>query len=225
MRRVLYLALSLVLVLSMTFVGCGADNTEDIRAAGDGFLKAMQDGDINGMKEYSDPSLFEEGGDLFDFNEFLNMEEMFAEEMGVETSEISDETKASLEEFSTTFLENMLKSYEIKDVSDDGDGVGTVVASVTYGFDGDKIDEIDIEAEAKEAMEKYLDEHESELVSLYSSGGESAVMSKLMNEMVDDLLDSFMDKILENGEVTEDVSLTVKNIDGKWLVTEDKTED
>ena len=84
------LLLAVMMITLVPLTGCGggdeeaaADDTADIRAAAEGFLDAMEAGDMDKMKEYSDPALFAEDGDLYAFNGIDTMGKEMAEAVGM----------------------------------------------------------------------------------------------------------------------------------------------
>lgn len=223
MKKILILVLTLSLFVLIPLAGCGNDNTADIRAAAEGFMNAMQEGDIEGMKEYSDPGLYAEDGDLSSFAQIENMDQVFADAAGSDADSLSEKTRADLQGFVDTLMKNLVKSYEITDVVEDADGKGRVTVNTTFGFDPDKVDDIDMNDEMEEMVTEYTEKHLSELMSIYQNDGEQAMMNKLMDDLIGDLLKKYTDAIMKTGEVFQESVMILENKDGKWLVIFEET--
>ena len=222
MKKIIYAVLVIGLLTLIPLTGCGgADNTEDIKAAADGFMSAMQAGDIEKAKEYADPALFEENGSLNSFAKLENIDEEFASAMGMDADQLSDTAKTSVQGFVDNLLKNMIKSYEIGDVTEE-EGVGKVNVSTTFGFDPDKMQDVDINGEIEEMATKYMTDNMTELMEIYNNDGQQAMMKKVIDDLLDDILDKYTDAVMATGEVSQDSVMTVENKDGKWLVTEEK---
>jgi len=223
MKKLICIIAALAMCVVFPLAGCGGDETADVKAAADGFMSALQEGDIEKAKEFADPAIFEEGGSLYAFSTIDNMDEELAEAMGVKASDLSDKTKETMDNFVNDVLKSMIKSYEIKDVTIDDEGVGKVNVSTTFGFDPDKIADIDVNDQVEKKATDYMTGHMAELTELYNSGGETAIINKVFEDLAPELLGLYKEEMMKTGEVTQDTVLTVKNMDGKWLVTEEET--
>lgn len=223
-RKVLLILAAVMMVTLIPLTGCGGGSASDpaaeARAAADGFMSALQAGDIEGVKQYSDPALFEEGGDLASFEQIQNMGDEFAKAVGTDPESLSDTTKTTLEEFTSKIMSQLVKSYEIGEVTQEGD-TGTAQVSVTFGFDPEKISDIDANEEMEALATTYMEDHMTELMDAYNNGGEEAVIAKVIDDLLPDLLDKYGEKILSTGEVTNDSTLSLAKKDGKWVVTAD----
>lgn len=227
MKKTLVILLALAVMVLVPLTGCGGASSEaedEVRAAAETFMNAMQDGDFEAMKACSDPALYEEDGDMYSFGTIGNMDEIFAESLGIDISaeDLGESTKTGLQDFVDTLLDNMVTSYEIKDVSVDGD-TGTASVTTTYGYDPEKMQEIDLDDEVGTLATEYMKKHQTELLEIYQNDGEAAMYSKVLDDLLPDILSKYMDEVLKTGEVTQDSVLTLtKQDDGSWLVTGDK---
>ena len=95
---------------------------------------------------------------------------------------------------------------------------GTVTATITYGFDEDAVDDVNIDAELETVMNDYMTEHMDELVAL--ADDETALMNKVVGDIAPTIFELYTDAILETGGKTGDVNMTVEQVDGAWKVTE-----
>lgn len=219
-KKFLCIIAALALLLIFPLSGCGgSDDTAEIEATVNGFMTAMQEGDLEGMKEYADPAIFEENGSLSEFSTIENMDEELAEAVGVDVSALSDTTKDAVNKYVNKMLQNLVTAYEITEVTETDDGIGKVKVTTTYGFDPEKGDEIDVNDEIEAMTTEYMTENMSELTQIYSTGGQEALMSKVLDDMAGQILDLYADAIMQTGEVTQDSVFTVENKDGKWLIT------
>ncbi len=221
MKKILYVVLVLGLLTLIPLTGCGKDNTADIKAAADGFMSAMQAGDIEAAKEYCDPALFEEGGALSSYSQLENIDTQFAAALGVDANTLSDKAKTELQEFVDKLLQSMVKSYEIGNVTEPEEGVGKAELSAVFGFDPEKAKDVDINSEMEQMMNDYMASNMAALTELYASGGQQAITNKVVDDLLGDILDKYVDAVLATGEMTQDTVLTIENKDGKWLVTDE----
>lgn len=209
----------MLLTLLPLATGCGGDPSEDAKATADSFMSALQEGDMDAVKEYADPALFEKGGDLESFTSIDNIAGEFAEALGVKEEDLSDNAKASLTEFTDTMMKGLVSSYEIGDVKEGEKGAYLVNVSTTYGYDPAKVKDIDISKDIEKMTKKYMDKNKEDLAKLYLDKGQDAVLNKMIDDLLGDMLTTYSDKVMETGEVTQDSVMTVEEIDGKWLVT------
>lgn len=225
-KKILYILLSVMLLTLLPLTGCSGgagqqNRTAEIKAAAEGFLNAMQEGDLETMKSYCDESLFAEDGDLNAFASIDNISGEFAEAMGIEADSLSDSTKKDLQVFVDSLMENLVSSYEITEVSESG-GIGTVKATINYGFDPEKMQDIDLDDEIESMAEDYMNEHMSELTEIYSSGGQDAMMASLLEGLMGPVLDRYTEQVLKTGGVSQNCVMNLENEDGKWLVISDR---
>jgi len=219
-RKLLYVLVSVMLLTLLPLAtGCGGDPSEDAKATADSFMSALQEGDMDAVKEYADPALFEKGGDLESFTSIDNIAGEFAEALGVKEEDLSDNAKASLTEFTDTMMKGLVSSYEIGDVKEGEKGAYLVNVSTTYGYDPAKVKDIDISKDIEKMTKKYMEKNQEDLAKLYLDKGEDAVLNKMLDDLLGDMLTKYTDKVMETGEVTQDSVMTVEEIDGKWLVT------
>ena len=219
MRKIVCVLVALSMLVLVPLTGCGKDNTADIKAAVDGFMGAMQAGDISGMKEYCVPALFETGGTLADFNTLENIDEELANSVGMDPSQLSDKTKETVNNYVNELLSSMIASYEIGEITEPEEGKAEAKVDVTFGFDPDKMTNIDINSEAEALAQDYMNENMAELQKIYMEGGQDALMNKVLDDLVGDLLDKYVEEVKKTGQVDRASTLTLENKDGKWLIT------
>ena len=151
------------------------------------------------------------------------MDQVFAESLGMDLSaeDLGESTKAGLQDFIDTLLQNLVTSYEITDVTV-ADDTGTVNVTTTYGYDPEKMQDIDVNDEIETMAADYMAENQDALLKIYQEDGEAAMINKVLDDMLPEVLKSYTDAVLETGEITQDSVLTLKQQDGSWVVTGEK---
>lgn len=217
--------LVIIAMLALSLAGCGgSDVTGAIRDTAEGFMSAMEAGDIDKISEYSSEEMFEEDGDLSELESIINFRELMLSELGVEESDVSQEALDSIDSLKDTLLSEFIKSYEIKEVAEE-DGVGNVTCDITYGYNVDSVDDADLGTEASLLSENYTSEHLEELVAIYNEQGEEALTKAIINGVLPEVMTILKDRILSSEGESNTCVLKIENIDGKWLVTEAKLTD
>ncbi len=217
MKKLLCVFVALAMMVVFPLAGCG-NNEEAMKEPVDGFLSSMQAGDLETMQSFADESLFESGGSLAEFNTLQNLDEELASSLGLSVDNLSDETKAEVDNYVKDMLKKMIKDYEITGASQDEDTKGTVTAKITFGFDPEAAGNLDVNSEMEDMVQKYMQDNMTELTQIYQSGGQNALMIKVLDDLCGDLLKLYTEKVMETGEVTENVYFNVENKDGKWVI-------
>lgn len=214
MKKVFALLLTILLACSMA--ACGEaktpDRTEAIRTAADGFLAAVEAGDIEKVAEFASEDVMED----FNLDQLDGMIDSFFTEAGIDPSTVDESVKEKLNSFVDTMKENFLLSYDIKDVSEK-DGKGVVKADLNLGYNLDEIRNMDLQGDLEGIVSEYMNEHMAELLVL--SGDQAALMNKVITDLAPVMLDKYSAEMLATDGGTEEVTLTLEEKDGKWLVT------
>ena len=220
MKKKLCLLIVLVLILSLAFTGCGKkDPTPAIKAQVTGLLDAMVAGDVDTMETYVDPSIWTEGGDLESFATIDTFADELVESIGtVEMEDLSEDALAAIEKFKNFVLENLVESYEIGDITVDGDSA-TVEAVVNYGFDPDQVADVDVNADLESLLNDYMANNMEDLISVLNNEGEDALQIKILNDLIGDILDLYSAAIIEQGGISEDSVIFLDKVDGNWTIT------
>lgn len=210
-------ALLLAVVLAFSLAACGEakapDRTEEIRTAADGFLGVIESGDFEKLSEFASEDVISD----FHLDQLSGIADSFFSELGIDPSAVDDSTKEKITGYVDTMMENFLTSYEIKDVSETG-GKGIVKAELNLGFSLDEIKNMDLSSELEGIVSDYLAEHMGELAVLASD--ETALMNKVITDLAPVMLDKYSEKMLATDGGTEEVTLTLEEKDGKWIVTD-----
>ena len=90
MKKKLTILLVVTLAFAFALVGCGGSNAEeDVRAAADGFLSALDQGDLDKAAEYADDSLFDEGA-MSNVGEAMNLDDTFYSTLGINSDDLTE---------------------------------------------------------------------------------------------------------------------------------------
>ena len=151
------------------------------------------------------------------------MGEVLAESLELEASDLGEKTNEALQNYVDTMMQEMVTSYEIKDVTIE-DGVGKARVSTTFGFNPEKASNVmqdtSVQAKVENMTNAYVIAHRSELTEIYTNSGQTALMQRVLDDLAADILDYAHDQIMATGETTQDTILLLeKNDEGKWLVT------
>lgn len=215
MKKLFALLLAVVMVFSLA--ACGEakapDRTDAIRTAADGFLAAVEAGDLEKVSEFASEDVMAD----FNLDQLDGMIDSFFGELGVDPATVDESVTEKLNAFVDTMKENFLKSYEIKDVSENG-GKGIVKADLSLGFNLDEIQNIDLQGDLEGIVSDYMAENMGDLIALASD--EAALMNKVITDLAPVMLDKYSEEMLATDGGTEEVTLTLEEKDGKWLVTD-----
>ena len=183
-----------------------------IRIAADGFLAAVEAGDLEKVAEFASEDVMED----FNLDQLDGMIDSFFTEAGIDPSTVDESVKEKLNSFVDTMKENFLLSYDIKDVSEK-DGKGVVKADLNLGYNLDEIRNMDLQGDLEGIVSEYMNEHMAELIVL--SDDQAALMNKVITDLAPVMLDKYSAEMLATDGGTEEVTLTLEEKDGKWLVT------
>lgn len=235
MKKSLCLFGALMIGAAVVFSGCGSSGSSgdgsaaaekaspetEVAAVVDGFFTTMQSGELSKLTDYCTQEVLD-NQELAGLTEAEGFDEMFyeslgLEEMGISEDDISDEAKAAISKMSDTIIQELVGSYEISDISVNGD-TATVNGTVTYGYNTDF--DIDIDGINNEVMSEIPDDQMSEYAEIYTNDGEAAMMAKIMNDLMPTLLDRYTQALTESEGETDTLQATVTKTDGKWLISE-----
>ena len=221
MKKKLSLIIVLVLILSLAFTGCGKkDPTPDIQAVATGLMDALVKGDPAEVAKYVQPEMIAEGGDLESFGSMDSFTDSFIDGLGlgIEASDLSDEGKAAIDSFKTFILENIVSGYELGEIEYEGD-TATANVNVSYAFDIDNLDSIDISVPLNELVTSYVDENYEELRSIMDSQGQEAFQLAVLNGILPEFFEIYGQAIMDSGGSTEDAVILLEKLEDNWVVT------
>ena len=89
-------------------------------------------------------------------------------------------------------------------------------------FDPDKIESIDVNSDLETLVNTYMTENMDALIEVLNSQGEEALQNKIVNDLIGDILDLFSKAVVDQGGMSENSVLILKNIEDKWVITEFK---
>jgi len=203
--------------LCLTFTGCGSDKKEILNTT-ETFLQAAMNCDVETVTKYCNETVLTELGLNSISPEFA--ENTIYENIQVDKTALSEESKAAIGEFCTYYSNNIIQNFSVGEVTCE-DGIGTVNATVTtYSKDalsalsGDAFQE-----ELSELMSSYQETHMDELISLNLNEGSEAMMNKLFDDLMPEIMD-IMKKSYDS-YTPEDVNITftLEKQNDMWFIT------
>ena len=222
MRKVTYLLIAALLVMTFAITGCGDDGSAAAGEAAGNFLTAMQDGDLDKLNGLADKEVLSSSS--LGYDKFDTFEEELLSAAGAENVKLGKDAKAALDSFKKDFADRLVESYELGDVSINDDGTATANAHITLGLAVDKLADIDTSTigDVDSIINDYMEKNQSELLAIYQKGGQDKLMEKMLNDLLPVLLEKASDAVFKAAEGTteEDLVLSLaKNDDGEWIVT------
>lgn len=201
--------------------GC-AIHEKEIRAASDGFLAAVKEGDREKALEYAAPQAVEKAGLNYSDKEELEnslYEQMFSQDPGIGREDLSEETQAAFSEFVDTLIQRSVLGYEILEIREKK-GVGTVTGTVVAGYSEEQGELLREKGDIEKVIQVYREEHTDELLEVYQQQGPQAMKRKIYSDVIMIMAYSMKESIEEAEEVVNDAVLTVEKQDGRWIVTD-----
>ena len=212
--------ITLILLVACLFLGgcgSGAKSTESPESVADALMKALQDGELDKVASLTTEEALNE--DLAYIAEIQSFADGLVESLGASTDQLPDEAKKAVEDLQKVMIEDYVKSYEISNVTDNGD-TATVECEVAYGFDPESIEESDYADEVKTLMQTYIVDNYEELTKIMTEEGEEALTQRLINDTLPMICENLTKALKENQGKNEKVIIGTEKIDGKWIVSE-----
>ena len=220
MRR--YALIVLLCLTAFVLTACGGKQKaerDEISVAAEGLLSAMQSGDLAGMYEHCTAYAM----DVCNVSQRRTLdalEMVFLTEIGAEnTMYVSDSYFLAQLEAKRSIGAALVQSYTIDSASKQY-GVGTVKATVEYGFDPVQAEAIDATALVRELVDEYMGVYGDSLEELRAVKGDEAVQRNVIDDLGGSVLIRYLSSVLSTGVVTKPVTLTVEQVDGTWRVTD-----
>lgn len=208
------------ILLIFLMAGCGAApsaNTAKISEAAEGLLTALEEGEPAEIYGFCTDDMPVENVKGYQYVDEL--ESTIQTALEAEDDYDSENYSNAQLQLKSTFDDQIITSYELGDITEEN-GTGKVRASVTYGFDLDKLEDIDVNAIIADSEAKYEADHQAELDFIRRSEGDTAVGNALMDGISEEVLALYSEQALATGEVTRDVLLTVENTEDGWKVSD-----
>ena len=210
MKKFLSLVLSFMMIF--TLIGCSSQShEEEIKNSVDTYFSAIKSGDYNKAMEMTTK-------DKGDFNDNFGLSKLDSslasrfinESMG---NVFNEEAK----KFISYMMSKAIGDYSIDKVKENKDEAIVSLSGQCTNFE--KFDPSSFEIDIQELSTKYLNEHGDELNKIYTEQGQNAMTQKIFDDITPEVFDR-MKKVVDNTERMEfKMEITVKNIDGQWLIS------
>ncbi len=211
--------LTLIACLCLFFAGCGKSNVPAITETAEIFMEAMDEADIDTISENCTKKVFRTLR-LKVLDPSYNVDAYFRG-MGVDKELFSEESLAAVQDYGYYYADALIENYTINKVTAKNN-VGYVNVTVTtYDFNTLKnLMTEQLNAKIEPLLDDYTDENLDELSSIYLEEGEIAMTIHMFDDLMDDIM-SILKEMIDTTE-TEEVTfvLTIRKIDGEWLVTD-----
>lgn len=209
------------IILSAAFsiaslTGCTSSDKAGAEEAATGFLAVVASDSTEDINKYATMEVA--GGDFVQLFDAESMTDAFV--AGFDQSELTDETRAEVDEFCKLF-DDMIKDYSVSKVEVDKDGVATAIATIGTKFPVDIINSESASEKIKEATDAYNKNNEEEIAALYEQG-EDVAEAKIYDDMIRIILEIYEDEIANSSEENYAIALTLeKNTEtDTWYVTD-----
>ncbi|MCR4758385.1 MAG: hypothetical protein K5792_11340 [Butyrivibrio sp.] len=214
-----------ILSASMTIsllTGCSSADKNAIKETSENFLSVVVSGTTDNIEKYANDSV--SNGQFVRTFDSAYLAQKFKD--GFKSDEVDAETSAKVDSFCELFS-SMVTGYEIKDVTVDKNGIGTVTATIDTAFPINVIDNEEAVSKMNTITENYVTENADEIQSLYENHTDEEVESIVYNDMIVEILDMYEGLIQNASPETYAIVLTVeKNTEtDSWVVTNVSTYD
>ena len=204
-----FIKVACVMMLAITLVGCGEGKkeTSEQEKVVDNFFEYIKKGELKKIEKITSTSY----SDDLDLSSMMDEYEEYIDE-DMYGKAFSDEA----EKFMKNVFENMIREYKIKDVKEkDGE---TIIKVTGKRVDTDVLEDMDIEEESMEIMEKYQTENEDRIRKLLEEKGQQAAMEEVFGDVAKEIFTLVSDKVKEAKSVNFTFTFTLVKEDGKWLI-------
>ncbi len=220
------LALMLALCLTIGLAACGGStkggssaDTSGASECAEGFLSAVDKGDYDGACGYCT----DEVQDALGIKDVSGqIAEQFTASLGSSDIELSKESEAALNDFAVKILDNMVKEASVSSDISEKDGEFEVPGTITFyntpdtnkvnTMIQDQVTAMTSDAEKIAAYQKVAQED-----------GMGAMYDMMIQDMMPTLADGFIKIIKAEKTTKEEISLTIKEVDGSYKIV--KTSD
>ena len=219
MKKYKLYTLTLITCLCLSFEGCGKSNVPAITETAEIFMEAMAEADIDTISENCTKKAFRTLR-LKALDPSYNVDAYFRG-MGVDKELFSEEALAAVQDYGYYYADALIENYTINKVTEKYN-VGYVNVTVTtYDFNTLKnLMTEQLNAKIEPLLDDYTDENLDELSAIYLEEGEMAMTIQMFDDLMGDIM-NIIKEMIDTTE-TEEVTfvLTIRKIDGEWLVTD-----
>ena len=222
-RKIMLTVTTAVCLLVLS--ACNSENQETVvRETVVGFYTATQAGDYSGMKDYvtRDFDSLEEFLELGDLNAEDLLEES-VEDFGLDADDFTDETMADFENLLNVMIENVIRDYEITEISVDGQTATAIVEWTTAYADPSSIESfIGMGSDMETLMTDYMDAHKEELTALEETEGETVVIAEIYNALFPNIFTEAAENVAALTDVEMISEIVLEQQEETWLIAEMK---
>lgn len=210
------MAVVCVAALALGLTACGSDKKE-VESTAKTFMTYCDDGDFTSAQKMCSSS----ASTSLDIDE--NMEDTFKKgfyssfsSMGISESDLSQSAQDSVNDLMKYYKKNLIKSYTINDDYDDNDKSLSVKVSI---LDPNSMNSSTFTNSVSTLSQNYFAQHQSELMSAYSSGGEKGLYVALFNGIMPEAIEKAKSQMIDTAS-TKDYTwkLTFEKDGGDWKV-------
>ncbi|MDO4383242.1 MAG: hypothetical protein Q4C18_01985 [Eubacteriales bacterium] len=215
MKKKLAFIITLILALTM-LPSCSNQEKEAVQKVADGFMSSLESGDFSETTQYST----DEVRNQISIRELENLSGVFYESIGLKKKDLSKKTRESVDNFSKKMKEDFITEYKIGDIEiKDKNKKATVQVNVTYGYNPDKLADINVDSELEKIADTYMTKHKDSLTDLYVSKGSKALQKKVYSDILPDVLKAYSKKVEATGTAKQELQLTLKKQDDdSWII-------
>lgn len=215
MKKKLAFIITLVLALTM-LPSCSNQEKEAVQKVADGFMSSLESGDFSGTTQYSTDDVRNQ----ISIRELENLSSVFYESIGLKKKDLSKKTRESVDSFSKKMKEDFITEYKIGDIEiKDKNTKATVQVNVIYGYNPDKLADINVDSELEKIADTYMKKHKDSLTDLYVSKGSKALQKKVYSDILPDVLKAYSKKVEATGTAKQELQLTLKKQDDdSWII-------
>ena len=221
MKKKLSVLMAVLLAVMMVLTACGGgggnNDEEEIKAAIDGFMGAVKSGEYSKLADYTteDAVIADDFRNTDKLDEYLKS---FSNKVGIDASDIPEDAVSQLNEFINNVKTSLVKSYEIGEIAEEDDKA-VVPGTVTFGFDLDIVNDLDLSEEFESMVTEYVSNNMSELMEIYSAEGQEGITKKVISDLLGDILNVITEIMNKSEETVKDVTFTVVKQDDNWLIS------
>ena len=174
--------------------GCSSADKDAIRETSENFLSIVVSGTTDNIEKYASDSV--SNGQFVRTFDSAYLSQKFKD--GFASDEIDADTSAKVDSFCELFS-SMVTGYEIKEVTVDKNGVGTVTATIDTAFPINVIDNDEAVSKMNTITETYATEKADEIQALYEEHTDEEVEAIVYNDMIVEILDMYEGLIQKYG--------------------------
>ncbi len=211
MKKITSLLLSFMMIFSL--IGCSSQShEEEIKDSVDTYFAAIKSGDYNKAMEITTK-------DRGDFNDSFGLSELDSSLVsGFINDNMGEAFNEEAKKFISYIISKAIGDYSIDKVKEKDDEAIVSVSGKCINFE--KFDPSTLELDIEELSTKYLNEHGDELNKIYTEQGQDAMTQKIFDDITPEVFDRIKKVVDDTERIEFKMEITVKNLDGQWLISD-----